>query len=76
MHLTPDRTERTMPWKCLDCHTKWAGPADRRPTNGCPACGSRRIFDINVEFVGFVKVVSRRRKRIHLGKYLMTKLLR
>lgn len=38
-----------MPWKCVNCkalfeHPMHLGP----PRKGCPKCGSRQIFDVNL----------------------------
>lgn len=38
----------SMDWKCIDCKTQFQGPTDAPPPGGCPACGSRNCFDINV----------------------------
>lgn len=38
----------SMPWKCIDCKTKFLGPLDRAPLRGCPSCGGRNVFDCNV----------------------------
>lgn len=39
----------SMKWKCLDCGEVFNGPLNRPPSNGCPQCGSRQCFDINVD---------------------------
>lgn len=60
-----------MQWHCIECHTSFQGPTDRSPENGCPNCGSRCIFDCNVEFVGQVvpyPVVTSHRKCEKCGK--------
>lgn len=41
----------TMPWYCLDCRTKFEGPTDRPPNDGCPACQSRNVIDLNADTV-------------------------
>ena len=46
--------KETMKWHCVDCHADFQGPKDRTPANGCEQCGSKRIFNCNVEFVGEV----------------------
>ena len=51
--FVPEVVKREMPWKCVDCHAKFRGPRDRAPKNGCPVCGSRNVFDCNVERVGW-----------------------
>lgn len=47
-----------MPWKCLSCRLDFQGPVDRAPDEGCPACGSRQVIDINAEPVRVQKVHS------------------
>jgi len=42
----------SMKWHCLACHADFQGPTDRTPAGGCAHCGSRQIFDLNVEFLG------------------------
>lgn len=44
----------TMKWHCLDCKANFRGPKDRPPENGCENCGSKNVFDCNVEYVGEV----------------------
>lgn len=39
----------TMKWHCLTCRRNFQGPTDRPPADGCPHCGSKEIFDCNVE---------------------------
>ena len=39
----------TMKWHCCTCHKNFKGPTDRTPKDGCAYCGSRQIFDCNVE---------------------------
>jgi|GEM_PF-3832888 len=51
--LIPEVMDR-MPWKCLDCGAKFLGPTNRPPVKGCVVCGSRQLFDCNVEFAGSV----------------------
>lgn len=41
----------TMRWKCTACLAVFQGPVNRAPANGCPTCGSRQVFDVNVEGV-------------------------
>jgi DNA-directed RNA polymerase subunit RPC12/RpoP len=48
---------RTMPWHCIDCKETFEGPQDRTPENGCPKCGSRNLFDCNVDLSKAVPVV-------------------
>lgn len=54
--IVPEVVIRKMPWKCLDCHNKWIDRADCKGVveRGCPKCGSHRMFDCNVEFVGWL----------------------
>jgi len=61
----------TMPWHCIACGADFMGPKDRPPENGCAKCGSKRIFDCNVEFLGPVipyPVVTSHRKCEKCGK--------
>lgn len=60
--LIPEVMDR-MPWKCLDCGAKFMGPMNRTPANGCAECGSKRIFDCNVEPPGSTLRVVRRLDR-------------
>ena len=39
----------TMPWYCIPCRRRFPGPRDCSPKEGCPYCGGREIFDINVD---------------------------
>jgi DNA-directed RNA polymerase subunit RPC12/RpoP len=50
--LVPEIVRDGMPWKCMDCGAKFSGPKDRTPAAGCAVCGSARIFDCNVEYIG------------------------
>ena len=71
----PMPSPTTMPWKCLDCGAKFDGPLDRAPVNGCAVCGSRKIFDCNLDVVltGFDEHIPRhRRRRISRSLYALT----
>ena len=48
--VAAERAE-TMWWKCLDCGNKWRDLRECKGVcqSGCPACGSRNIFDCNLE---------------------------
>ena len=52
---TPTSPMTTMPWKCIDCKNRFYGPTNRAPANGCPKCGSKHVFDINVTPVSLPK---------------------
>jgi DNA-directed RNA polymerase subunit RPC12/RpoP len=39
----------TMRWHCIDCHKNFQGPTDRSPKDGCAHCGSKNVFDCNIE---------------------------
>lgn len=39
----------SMTWHCLECHRNFTGPCNRPPAAGCAYCGSRRVFDCNLE---------------------------
>jgi DNA-directed RNA polymerase subunit RPC12/RpoP len=61
----------TMKWHCCDCKANFQGPKDRPPANGCAQCGSKNIFDCNVEYVGEVipyPIVTSHRKCDQCGK--------
>jgi predicted nucleic acid-binding Zn-ribbon protein len=57
MVLIPEIVVDLMPWKCADCGHKWQDRKDGRGVfkRGCPACGSKRVFDCNVSLADFVR---------------------
>jgi len=61
----------TMQWHCLDCHLNFQGPKNGPPEDGCVKCGSKNIFDCNVEVIGPVityPAVTSHRKCQKCGK--------
>jgi DNA-directed RNA polymerase subunit RPC12/RpoP len=53
----PEETRSTMPWHCIDCKENFEGPRDRFPEGGCPNCGSKKIFDCNVDLNFAIPVI-------------------
>lgn len=74
MYVIDDKRRQTMPWKCLDCGAKFDGPLDRAPAGGCAVCGSRKIFDCNVDVVvtGFKSI---RLKQPSITRHLNVRLI-
>lgn len=54
--LEPELVIEKIPWVCLDCKHRWMDRADCKgiQRRGCPKCGSHRLIDINVTFVGYL----------------------